>query len=74
MRVATSLTANILERISTLYGIEAEVRGKPPDVRLAARQSRKEADGRCVMQAVDAALRQLSPSLTWKIIVCGTKL
>ncbi len=39
-RVATPLTTDILERIGTLYGIEAEVRGRPPDVRLAARQNR----------------------------------
>ena len=39
-RVATLLTTDILERIGALYGIEAEVRGRPSDVRLAARQNR----------------------------------
>jgi transposase len=39
-QVATPLTTDILERIGALYGIEAEVRGRPPDVRLAARQNR----------------------------------
>lgn len=34
------IATEALRRIAELYAIEAEVRGKPPDVRLAARQAR----------------------------------
>lgn len=36
----SALTAEALHRIAELYAIEAEVRGKPPDQRLQARQAR----------------------------------
>jgi transposase len=36
----TTLTTDILERITALYAIEAEVRGAPPGVRQKARQER----------------------------------
>jgi hypothetical protein len=60
-RVATPLTTDILERIGTLYGIEAEVRGRPPDVRLAARQNRTKPLVDALREALDAGLRRLSP-------------
>lgn len=37
---ATDLTRHVLEQIGALYRIEAEIRGRPPDERLAVRQAR----------------------------------
>ena len=58
---ATPLTTDLLERIGQLYAVEASVRGKPPDVRVQARQEH----GRPVVDAlravIDDALRKLSP-------------
>ncbi|MBK7614348.1 MAG: hypothetical protein IPJ08_07725 [Burkholderiales bacterium] len=39
-RAADSVAAQALGRIAGLYAIEAEMRGKPPDVRRAHRQAR----------------------------------
>ena len=73
-RVATPLITDILERIGTLYGIEAEVRGRPPDVRLAARQNRTRPLVDALREALDAALRRLSPKSDMaKAIAYGTK-
>ena len=73
-RVATPLTTDILERIGTLYGIEAEVRGRPPDVRLAARQNRTRPLVDALREILDAALRRLSPKSDMaKAIAYGTK-
>ncbi len=73
-RVATPLTTDILERIGALYGIEAEVRGRPPDVRLAARQNRTKPLVDALREALDAALRRLSPKSDMaKAIAYGTK-
>ena len=36
------IAAETLQRIAALYAIEAEVRGKPPDIRHAARQARSQ--------------------------------
>lgn len=73
-RVATPLITDILERIGTLYGIEAEVRGRPPDVRLAARQSRMRPLVDALREILDAALRRLSPKSDMaKAIAYGTK-
>lgn len=57
----TALTTDILERIGTLYAVEAEVRGQPPDRRRDARQAQTLpmiADLRAIL---DDALRRLSP-------------
>jgi transposase len=73
-RVTTPLTTDILERIGALYGIEAEVGGRPPDVRLAARQNRTKPLVDALREALDAALRRLSPkSDMGKAIAYGTK-
>ncbi|MGW8278823.1 IS66 family transposase [Sphingomonas aurantiaca] len=73
-RVATPLTTDILERIGALYGIEAEVRGRPPDVRLAARQNRTNPLVDALRETLDAALRRLSPKSDMaKAIAYGTK-
>jgi transposase len=73
-RVATPLTTDILERIGALYSIEAEVRGRPPDVRLAARQNRTKPLVDALREALDAALRRLSPKSDMaKAIAYGTK-
>jgi hypothetical protein len=37
---ASPIAAEALERIGRLYGIEAEIRGRPPDERVAVRKSR----------------------------------
>jgi hypothetical protein len=37
---ASPITGEALDRISALYAIESEVRGKPPDIRSATRQAR----------------------------------
>ena len=37
---ASPIAAEVLERIGRLYGIEAEIRGKPPDERARVRQAR----------------------------------
>jgi transposase len=73
-RVATPLTTDILVRIGALYSIEAKVRGKPPDVRLAARQNRTRPLVDALREILDAALRQLSPKSDMaKAIAYGTK-
>ncbi|MDQ0838845.1 transposase [Sphingomonas faeni] len=73
-RVATPLTTDILERIGALYGIEAEVRGRPPDVQLAARQNRTTPLVDALREALDAALRRLLPKSDMaKAIAYGTK-
>jgi transposase len=73
-RVATPLTTDILERIGALYSIEAEVRGRPPDVRLAARQNRTKPPVDALREILDTALRRLSPkSDLAKAIAYGTK-
>ncbi len=60
-RVATPLSTDIVKRIGALYGIEAEVCGRPPDVRLAARQNRTKPLVDALREALDPAPRRLSP-------------
>ena len=50
----------ILERIKALYVIEAEVRGQPPDVRRAARQTRAAPHLEALQRYLEAALSSLS--------------
>lgn len=57
----TPLTTDILDRIGALYGIEAEVRGHPPDVCHRARQDRTRPLVDAWRKVLDAALRRLSP-------------
>jgi hypothetical protein len=77
-RVATPLTTDILERIGVLYSIEAEVRGRPPHMRLAAGVNggaeQDEAAGRCATQDTGRGTRRLSPKSDMaKAIAYGTK-
>lgn len=70
----TALTTHILERIGALYAIEADVRGRPPDVRWRARQDRTAPLIADLRAALNDALRRLSPkSAMAKAIVYGTK-
>ena len=57
----TPLTTDLLARIGALYEIEAEVRGSPPDVRRRSRQDRTGPLVEMLRQALDDALRRLSP-------------
>jgi len=71
----TALTTDLLARIGGLYAIEAEVRGRPPDIRLSARQDRTRPEIDALRAVLDDAMRQLSPrSEMAKAIVYGLKL
>ena len=73
-RIPTPLTTEILERISALYAIEAEVRGQPPDVRYRARQDRTRVLVDALREVLDAALRRLSPKSDMaRAIAYGTR-
>ena len=73
-QVATPLTTDILKRIGALYSMEAQVRGRLPDVRLAARQNRTKPLVVALRELLDAALRRLSPKSDMaKAIAYGTK-
>jgi transposase len=54
-------TAGALDRIGALYGIEAEVRGKPPDERRAVRQARAAPLLAELRAWMEKTLRSLSP-------------
>src|SRR5580658_798137 len=54
-------TAGALDRIGALYGIEAEVRGKPPDERRAIRQARAAPLLGELRAWMEKTLRSLSP-------------
>jgi len=41
---AAPIATETLQRIAALYAIEAELRGKPPELRRAVRQQRKRGD------------------------------
>lgn len=73
-RGSTPLTTDILERIGTLYLIEAKVRGQPPDGRHRVRQDRTRSLVDALRDVLDAALRRLSPKSDMaKAIAYGTK-
>ena len=73
-RAPTPLTTDILERIAAIYAVEAEVRGKPPDIRCCVRQERSKPLVEALREVLDAALRHLSPrSDMAKAIAYGTK-
>lgn len=73
-RSPTPLTTDILERIAAIYAVEAEVRGKPPDIRCCVRQERSKPLVEALREVLDAALRHLSPrSDMAKAIAYGTK-
>jgi transposase len=57
----TPLTTDLLTRIGALYEIEAEVRGQPPDIRRHSRQERTRPLIETLRQALNDALRRLSP-------------
>ena len=70
----TPLTTDLLERIGQLYEIEAEVRGHQPDIRRRSRQDRTKPLIDELRQALDDALRRLSPkSEMAKAIAYGRK-
>jgi transposase len=70
----TPLTTDILERISALYAIEAEVRGQPPGVRQKARQERTKPLIAELRKILDDAHRRLSPKSVMAIAIAyGTK-
>jgi len=60
-RSPTPLTTDILERIGTLYAVEAEVRGQPSAVRCRTRQEKSRPLVEALRGVLDAALRHLSP-------------
>lgn len=57
---ASTLAAEALNRIGLLYGIETELRGKPPDVRSAARRGRAAPHLAEFQSWLSATLAQLS--------------
>ena len=70
----TTLTIDILARIATLYVIEAEVRGQPPDQRRRARQDRTKPLVAALRGVLDDALRRLSPKSVMAVAIAyGTK-
>jgi len=70
----TPLTTDILERIGTLYAVEAKVRGQPPDVRYRTRQEKSRPLVDALREVLDAGLRRLSSrSDMAKAIAYGTK-
>ncbi|HJO63951.1 MAG TPA: IS66 family transposase, partial [Sphingomonas sanguinis] len=73
-RSPTPLTTDILERIGTLYAVEAEVRGQPPDVRCRARQEKSRPLVDALREVLDASLCRLScRSDMARAIAYGTK-
>ena len=59
---ASPIAAEALERIGRLYGIEAEIRGRPPDERRAVRQSRAGPE----LEALHAWWHAVLPTLSKK--------
>ncbi len=71
---ATPLTTDLLSRIASLYKIEEEVRGQPPDVRRRVRRERTAPLILDLRTALDDALRRLSPKAEMaKAIAYGRK-
>ena len=70
----TPLTTDLLSRIGSLYKIEDEIRGTPPDVRRRTRLERAAPVIEALRIALDDALRRLSPkSEVAKAIAYGRK-
>ncbi len=70
----TTLTIDILARIATLYVVEAEVRGQPPDQRRRARQERIKPLIAQLRAVLDDAHRRLSPKSVMAVAIAyGTK-
>ncbi len=59
---ASPIAAEALERIGRLYGIESEIRGRPPDERCAVRQARAGPE----LAALHAWLHAVLPTLSKK--------
>ena len=70
----TPLTTDLLTRIASLYRIEEDVRGQPPDVRRAHRQQHARPQIDALRGVIDDALRRLSPKSTMaKALAYGRK-
>jgi transposase len=70
----TPLTTDLLGRIASLYKIEEEVRGQPPDVRRSIRRERSVPMIQDLRTALDDALWRLSPKAEMaKAITYGRK-
>lgn len=70
----TPLTTDLLDRISDLYQIEAEIRGTPPDIRRRRRQEQSRPQIDALRGVIDDALRRLSPkSAMAKALAYGRK-
>ena len=70
----TPLTTDLLTRIASLYKIEEDIRGAPPDVRRRTRLERAAPVIEALRIALDDALRRLSPkSEVAKAIAYGRK-
>jgi hypothetical protein len=70
----TALTTDLLARIASLYRIEEDIRGAPPDVRRRGRLERTAPLIETLRTALDDALRRLSPkSEMAKAIAYGRK-
>ena len=57
---ASPIAAEALDRIGRLYGIEAEIRGRPPDERAAVRQARAGPELEALHAWLHATVTQLS--------------
>jgi len=57
---ATTATTELLERIGGLYAVEEQVRGQPPDIRCAARQSQSKPQLEDLKRRMEAIRLQLS--------------
>ena len=70
----TPLTTDLLTRIGSLYKIEEDIRGMPPDLRRRARLERAAPGIKALRIVLDDALRRLSPkSEVAKAIAYGRK-
>lgn len=59
---ATPITTHVLAKVATLYKIESEIRGQPPDARQRARQTHAEP----IVTALRAWLREQLPTVSRK--------
>jgi transposase len=57
----TALTTDLLARIASLYRVEGDIRGSPPDVRRRDRLDRTAPLVKALRASLDDALRRLSP-------------
>jgi transposase len=70
----TALTTDLLARIGTLYAVEEQIRGRPPNVRLEGRQAQTAPSVDALHAVLEDARRRLSPkSEMAKAITYGLK-